>query len=157
MTFVICRVEEMGFLSGLLNVLPFTSTLGQGNTNGCSDLGTLVFQQLPKYLPNNSAPYEIPWGQRNCTNTDPYREAPDTGVKRIYKFTISRNVLAPDGYEKSLILVNGQFPGPVIQANWGDTIVVNVRKNISDPIDGTSIHWHGFLQKRTQWMDVTSC
>jgi hypothetical protein len=33
------------------------------------------------------------------------------GVVRCYNFTISRGNLAPDGYQKSMILINGQFPG----------------------------------------------
>ena len=31
-------------------------------------------------------------------------------------------VLAPDGVAKDMIVVNGQFPGPTIEANWGDWI-----------------------------------
>lgn len=30
--------------------------------------------------------------------------------------------MAPDGYKKDVLLVNGQFPGPLIEANWGDNI-----------------------------------
>jgi FtsP/CotA-like multicopper oxidase with cupredoxin domain len=48
-------------------------------------------------------------------------------------------------------LVNNQFPGPVIEANWGDWIEVAVTNNIPD--EGTSIHWHGLLQKETPYMD----
>jgi len=33
------------------------------------------------------------------------------GVVRHYNFTVSREVLAPDGYQKGVILINGQFPG----------------------------------------------
>ncbi|KAJ8108112.1 hypothetical protein ONZ43_g6526 [Nemania bipapillata] len=59
-----------------------------------------------------------------------------------------------DGYEKSVILVNGQFPGPLIEANWGDYIEVNVHNNILDePQEGTALHWHGFLQTKTPWED----
>jgi hypothetical protein len=25
---------------------------------------------------------------------------------------------SPDGFQKEVILVNGQFPGPIIEANW---------------------------------------
>jgi FtsP/CotA-like multicopper oxidase with cupredoxin domain len=49
--------------------------------------------------------------------------------------------------------INGQFPGPMIEANWGDWIQVTVRNNITGPEDGTSVHWHGMLQKETPWMD----
>lgn len=30
--------------------------------------------------------------------------------------------MSPDGYTKDVLLVNGQFPGPLVEANWGDTI-----------------------------------
>ena len=32
------------------------------------------------------------------------------GVTRAYDFTIKRGFIAPDGVNKSVILVNGQFP-----------------------------------------------
>jgi hypothetical protein len=51
---------------------------------------------------------------------------PNTGVIRSYDFTIARGEIAPDGYQKQVILINGQFPGPPIEANWGDTIQVTV-------------------------------
>lgn len=145
----------MGLISVVLNTLTLTSSLDQILTNGASTLGLLTSPLLPKFLTNNPLPDGYPWGKRDCTNTNPYKQELDTGVIRNYDFTISRRVLAPDGYEKSLILVNGQFPGPTIQANWGDTIIVKVTNNISTPLEGTSIHWHGFLQHNTQWMDGT--
>lgn len=47
---------------------------------------------------------------------------PETGKTRYYDFTISRALAAPDGYQKEVILINGEFPGPLIEANWGDWI-----------------------------------
>ena len=41
---------------------------------------------------------------------------------RFYDFTISRGTAAPDGFFKPVILINGEFPGPLIEANWGDEI-----------------------------------
>lgn len=86
---------------------------------------------------------------------------PDTGVIRTYDFTISRSVIAPDGYQKQVMLVNGAFPGPPIEANWGDTIQVTLHNNITGPEEGTALHWHGFLQRGTPWEDgvpaVTQC
>lgn len=79
--------------------------------------------------------------------------APYTGTVRSYDFTVGRAKLAPDGVEKEMLLVNGQFPGPTITANWGDTIQVTVHNNISGPSEGTAIHYHGFLQSTSQWSD----
>lgn len=33
------------------------------------------------------------------------------GVTRYYDFTIARSLKAPDGFNKTVLLVNGQFPG----------------------------------------------
>lgn len=52
-----------------------------------------------------------------------------------------------------MLLINGGFPGPVIEANWGDTIQVTVHNNITGPEEGTTLHWHGFLQQGTPWED----
>ncbi|CAG8417179.1 unnamed protein product [Penicillium salamii] len=62
--------------------------------------------------------------------------------------------MSPDGYERSGIFVNGQFPGPAIEANWGDTIEVRLHNNITGPEEGTAFHWHGIPQKGTQYADV---
>lgn len=86
-------------------------------------------------------------------NTNYYNTSPHTGVIRSYDFTISRGVIAPDGYERSVLLVNGAFPGPLIEANWGDTIQVTLHNNITSPDEGTALHWHGFLQHGTPWED----
>ncbi len=43
---------------------------------------------------------------------------------RGYEFNITQAYAAPDGFYKPMILVNGQSPGPLIEANNGDTIRV---------------------------------
>lgn len=78
---------------------------------------------------------------------------PDTGITRNYTFEVARATLAPDGYEKPMIVVNGQYPGPLIEANLGDWIEVTVKNSIAGPEEGTAIHWHGFLQQETPWFD----
>ncbi|CAE6440989.1 unnamed protein product, partial [Rhizoctonia solani] len=58
-----------------------------------------------------------------------------------------------------MLVVNGQYPGPTVEANEGDTIIVHVKNEI--PRVGTSLHWHGLLQNGTAWMDgpagITQC
>lgn len=76
---------------------------------------------------------------------------PDTGVTRSYAWTLTKQTAAPDGVDVPLILVNGQYPGPVIEANWGDWIEVTVSNNMTT--QPAAIHWHGLLQKQTPWMD----
>lgn len=46
---------------------------------------------------------------------------------------------APDGYSREMMVINGEFPGPTIEANEGDTIVVNVQNDLST---GTGIRTH---------------
>ncbi|KAF5269726.1 hypothetical protein FQA39_LY08649 [Lamprigera yunnana] len=64
-----------------------------------------------------------------------------------------------DGIEKSIITVNRQFPGPLIEVCKDDTVVVDVH-NVADGSD-VSIHWHGILQHGTPYYDgvpfVTQC
>lgn len=76
-----------------------------------------------------------------------------TGRGPTYNFNIARGTIAPDGVNKSALLVNGAFPAPLIEANWGDTITVNVCNHITGPEEGTALHWHGILQKQTPWFD----
>ena len=96
-----------------------------------------------------------PWGDRTAGGANTYTDYPTTGVTRHYELNITRDVIAPDGYQKPVLLVNGQFPGPLIEANWGDYIEVKVNNNIVEDEEGTSMHWHGFLQHDTPWMDGT--
>ncbi|KAK4178282.1 laccase lac5 [Triangularia setosa] len=149
---VIGIVKELANFAAIVlsNTKP---ALPQKKTNGASLLGTLLFPLIPFMLTNNPLPDGYPWGKRTDSGTNPYVENPKTGITRYYDFTISRGLIAPDGYEREVLLVNGAFPGPLIEANWGDMIVVNVKNNITNPEDGTAIHWHGFLQTETPWED----
>ena len=64
-----------------------------------------------------------------------------------------RGLIAPDGVNKTALLINNQFPGPLLEANWGDTIQVTVHNRISGPEEGTALHWHGILHQESPWMD----
>ncbi|KAF9941682.1 hypothetical protein BGZ75_002844 [Mortierella antarctica] len=72
---------------------------------------------------------------------------------RYYEWTVSQQTIAPDGLERPMLLVNGMFPGPLVEANTGDRIVVKVTNNM---VNGTAIHWHGMFQNGTNWMDGTA-
>ncbi|KAL5498594.1 LCC11_1 [Sanghuangporus vaninii] len=69
--------------------------------------------------------------------------------------TIVNADLTPDGSTRSAVVANGQFPGPLISANMGDNLQINVIDNLTDASmhRATSIHWHGLLQKGTAEMD----
>ncbi|KAJ6449051.1 laccase 1 [Mycena sanguinolenta] len=71
--------------------------------------------------------------------------------------------IAPDGFQRSSVLAGGTFPGPLIQANKGDTFLIDVVDALVDNSmpKSTSIHWHGLFQEGTNWEDgvafVTQC
>ncbi|KAI7065400.1 multicopper oxidase [Hortaea werneckii] len=119
---------------------------------GDSVLGSLCAPYLDKWLGD----YETaPWGELTTSNSDStvQGDVPVTNVTRAYDFTISRGRISADGVLRDVILINNQFPGPMIEANWGDRIEVTVHNNITEPQEGTSLHWHGQLQRLTPWQD----
>ncbi|KAF8861398.1 hypothetical protein BDZ45DRAFT_800116 [Acephala macrosclerotiorum] len=120
---------------------------------GQSNYPLLPIDFLQTTNPVTPLPQGKPWGGATAQNTNPYTNLPNTGVIRSYDFTVSRGIISPDGYEKNALLVNNQFPGPMIEANWGDTIQVTVHNEITGPEEGTALHWHGLLQHGTQYMD----
>lgn len=77
---------------------------------------------------------------------------------REYTWEVTDHILNPDGVYRPMILINGTFPGPLIECNEGDELVVHVRNQATN---ATSIHWHGLYQNGTNWMDgtvgVTQC
>ena len=123
------------------------------HTAGLSVLGTLSAPTLPDFLTNNPLPNGFPWSTATAARTNPYEQSPTTGVIRSYDFTITRGFLAPDGVNKSVLLVNNQFPAPKLEANWGDTFQITVHNQITGPEEGTGLHWHGILQRNTPWFD----
>lgn len=74
-----------------------------------------------------------------------------SGQVRTYYWEVSNVTLAPDGVEIPMLVVNGQFPGPLVEANWGDEIVIHLTNNLET--EGTALHFHGFLQTGTPYMD----
>jgi FtsP/CotA-like multicopper oxidase with cupredoxin domain len=53
-----------------------------------------------------------------------------------------------------MLFINGKFPGPLIEANMGDRLVVNVTNKLS--ANATVVHWHGMYQNGTNWFDGTT-
>ncbi|KAF3920561.1 Laccase-2 [Dactylellina cionopaga] len=82
------------------------------------------------------------------------------GVVRKFEFTITNGYIAPDGYNVSKMLVNGQYPGPPLEGNWGDTFEITVHNKLSNG-NGTALHFHGVQQLGTNRMDgasgITQC
>ncbi|CAE6469985.1 unnamed protein product [Rhizoctonia solani] len=80
-----------------------------------------------------------------------------------YHFKISNHEIAPDGVYRNATLVNERYPGPLITAQKGDTLKINVENKLTNPsmLLATSIHWHGLHEHRNADDDgpafVTQC
>ncbi|GLT59092.1 hypothetical protein SLA2020_319310 [Shorea laevis] len=75
-----------------------------------------------------------------------------------YKFVVKEVPYTRLCSTKKILTVNGQFPGPTLYVNKGDTIVVDVYNRGNYNI---TIHWHGVKQPRNPWSDgpeyITQC
>ncbi|KAK8641549.1 hypothetical protein V6N13_010946 [Hibiscus sabdariffa] len=88
-----------------------------------------------------------------CLLTDPA-----LGITRHYRFDVKLHHVTRLCHTKSIVSVNGQFPGPRIVAREGDQLLIKVVNHVPNNI---SIHWHGIRQLRSGWADgpayVTQC
>ncbi|KAH5293476.1 hypothetical protein HBI12_229350 [Parastagonospora nodorum] len=69
-----------------------------------------------------------------------------------FKLELTWRKGAPDGHERDMIFINGQYPGPLLdirQDDWVEIEVVNLM-----PFS-TTIHAHGITQMHTPWSDGT--
>ncbi|ESK85746.1 laccase [Moniliophthora roreri MCA 2997] len=89
-------------------------------------------------------------------------------ITRTGDLHIVNNQISPDGFQRPVVLAGqtsstATFPGPLIRANKGDELQINVINELTDPsMDrSTTIHWHGLFQLGTNWADgpefVTQC
>ncbi|KAF2673663.1 multicopper oxidase [Microthyrium microscopicum] len=58
---------------------------------------------------------------------------------------------SPDGFERSVIGINGEWPLPTLYATKGDTVTVTLKNSLGNV--STSLHWHGIFQNGTTNMD----
>lgn len=76
-----------------------------------------------------------------------------------YDWDITWVRAAPNGIERNVIGINGQWPCPPIEVDLGDEIVVQMYNDLGN--QSTSLHWHGLFQNGTQEMDgasgITQC
>ncbi|KAL3652527.1 Laccase-17 [Castilleja foliolosa] len=79
-------------------------------------------------------------------------------ITRHYEFNIQMKNVTRLCHTKSLVTVNGQFPGPRIVAREGDRLLINVTNHVPNNI---TLHWHGIRQLRSGWADgpayITQC
>ncbi|KAL8153180.1 hypothetical protein V2J09_010940 [Rumex salicifolius] len=77
---------------------------------------------------------------------------------RNYNFEIVMQNVTRLCQTKSIVTVNGRFPGPPIVVREGDRLVVRVVNRVSYNV---TLHWHGVRQLRNGWADgpayITQC
>ncbi|KAI1977262.1 hypothetical protein LOZ53_002108 [Ophidiomyces ophidiicola] len=89
-----------------------------------------------------------------------YEKYTPKGVTRRHFLEVKEHTVNLDGVEfKRAKLYNGLFPGPWIQACWGDDIEITVRNKLQ--YNGTAVHWHGLRMLGTNLHDgvpgITQC
>ncbi|KAG8677471.1 hypothetical protein FPOAC1_003489 [Fusarium poae] len=67
-----------------------------------------------------------------------------------FDLTITWEDYAPDGFSRKMLLVNGQSPGPVLEIDQDDTVVVKVHNESPEEL---TVHYHGLEMKGTPWSD----
>ncbi|KAJ5308882.1 hypothetical protein N7508_004261 [Penicillium antarcticum] len=65
---------------------------------------------------------------------------PSLGSIKKFELNLTWDTRAPDGVEREQALVNGQFPGPPLLMDEGDTVEVTVNNYLHY---NTTIHYHG--------------
>ncbi|EIW68417.1 multi-copper oxidase laccase-like protein [Tremella mesenterica DSM 1558] len=118
--------------------------------------GVILFlAPLVLSLPQSSRTDPSPRGTTVTNDPSIFTLDPDFLITEIpqireWFWTIEAATGAPDGYQRQMFTVNKMFPGPLIEANEGDTIWVHVTNKLDI---GQTIHWHGMLQNGTQYND----
>jgi FtsP/CotA-like multicopper oxidase with cupredoxin domain len=67
-----------------------------------------------------------------------------------FELSLTWEPVSPNGQTRYGIFMNGEFPGPLLEVNQGDTVQVLVHNNL--PFN-ESIHFHGIEQLDTPWSD----
>ena len=179
--------EAISSLLGLTTISPWQDSLLQqplGGNHVLEGLPLAVGPKYPEFSPPNSSegflcsyPSMVGWKHSVDPNkrsvwlqkensdevfdifTDYDKKSP-TGIKRRYHLRASQMTINADGYLKTGgQAFNGQYPGPWIEACWGDELEVTVTNDLQ--FNGTTVHWHGVRQLHTMQMDgvngVTQC
>lgn len=69
---------------------------------------------------------------------------------RFYNWNVTYGYIYPLGVQQQVILINGQFPGPPIEAVTNDNLIINVENSLDEPF---LLSWNGVQQRRNSWQD----
>ncbi|KAK7835204.1 monocopper oxidase-like protein sku5 [Quercus suber] len=68
----------------------------------------------------------------------------------FFDWTVSYAQRAPLGVNKQVIVINDQFPGPLLNVTTDNVVHVNIHNNLTDPFLMT---WNGVQLRRNSWQD----
>ncbi|XP_010271560.1 PREDICTED: monocopper oxidase-like protein SKU5 [Nelumbo nucifera] len=68
----------------------------------------------------------------------------------FFDWTVSYSQVSPLGVPKQVIVINDQFPGPVLNVTTNDVVNVNVLNKLTEPLLFT---WNGVQQRKNSWQD----
>jgi FtsP/CotA-like multicopper oxidase with cupredoxin domain len=136
-------------------LMSFAGTLPQATANPETQHSSLIPRTA---CTGNDASDRSVWCDYD-TDTNYYNEVPTTGVTVEYWFELQNITTAPDGVSRNALTINGTFPGPTIEADWGDTVKIHLTNSLTN--NGTSLHFHGIRQNWTNHNDgvasITQC
>ncbi|KAM7258600.1 hypothetical protein ACFE04_014341 [Oxalis oulophora] len=69
---------------------------------------------------------------------------------KFFDWKITYGDIYPLGVRQRGILINGQFPGPKIDAVTNDNLIINVHNNLPDPF---LLSWNGVQQRKNSYQD----
>lgn len=144
---------------------PSSGTIGTSSTSTSKTCSStpIPTSYLPDCVPCSGPGQKFSPNDPYCgltVNDNSYENTPITCRVVTYEFDVTDVTVSPDGVERPAMVVNGQLPGPLLEANWGDTVVVKVTNSLKSK-NGTSIHFHGIRQSNNSENDgvpsITQC
>ncbi|KMT09374.1 hypothetical protein BVRB_6g134660 [Beta vulgaris subsp. vulgaris] len=69
---------------------------------------------------------------------------------RYYDWEITYGTISPLGVPQRGILINGQFPGPTINCDTNDNLIITIYNRLDEPFLMT---WNGVWQRKMSWQD----
>ncbi|ODQ49605.1 hypothetical protein SAICODRAFT_63031 [Saitoella complicata NRRL Y-17804] len=142
----------VGLGVGLPEHASHTSTVTTSSASSSSDVSGSGLQSWQR---DTATEYTLDFTSWNTTSTPQIRTYNLTLTMLSPSNSSSDSQPAPDGGPaRPMLLINGEYPGPLIRANLNDTLQITVNNQIADwPI---SMHWHGQYQNSTPWFDGTT-
>ncbi|PKU65139.1 L-ascorbate oxidase homolog [Dendrobium catenatum] len=68
----------------------------------------------------------------------------------FFTWNVTYGIISPMGVPYQAIMINGQFPGPVINCTSNNNIVINVLNNLDEPF---LLSWNGIQHRKNSWQD----